>query len=231
VARELGARGEAVLAVARSTDKLRSLEVEFSSVRAVPADLATPEGIAVVGAALGAAPTVAGIVHGAGSLILLQPYAATDWGALTEHFRLHVAAPMALYHAVVRRAAVERLMFIDSYSASTPRDGWPAYSIVKAAAQMAARAAELELHGTRTIRVFPGAVDTPILQSVLRSEAPAAATYAAMLERGEVATPTEVARFMVAILIDAPEDELDARESWDFNDAADQETVTGLLSR
>jgi NAD(P)-dependent dehydrogenase (short-subunit alcohol dehydrogenase family) len=197
----------------------------------VPADLATADGIAAVAKALGNVVSVSGIVHGAGSLVSLEPYAATDWSDLTEHFRLHVGAPLALYQAVAAQAAIGRMVFIDSYSASTPRDGWAAYSIVKAAAQMAARAAEVELADTATIRVFPGAVSTPILDAVLSSQAPAAATYAAMVQRGEVAAPAEVAAFIVGILIDAPDESLAAQDSWDFTDRADREAVAALVSR
>jgi len=117
------------------------------------------------------------------------------------------------------------MLFLDSYSATTPRSGWPAYSIVKAAAQMAARCAAQELEDTAVIRVFPGAVNTLIVTAVLASNTDTAETFAAMLERGELAEPDEVAAFIVGVLVGTSPEQLRARDVWDYNNPEDHAAI------
>lgn len=215
VARELVGRGRNVIAVARSP-----IDVEGST--NVAADLATASGIgAVVEAAAGTGP-IDGIVHGAASLIAVTPYADLDPEILTAHFAIHVAAPIALYQALAASNGVGRMIFIDSYSATTLRSGWSGYSIIKAAAQMAARAAADEAAGTAVIRVFPGAVDTRIVAEVLSSASPSALVYAGMRDRGELADPADTARYVAALLVDASDEALLSQDTWDYNGPADR---------
>ena len=75
------------------------------------------------------------------------------------------------------------------------------------------------------IRMVPGAVDTRIVDEVLESGSPAAAVYAAMRERGELADPADTARFIASLLVDADDELLRTRESWDYNDPEDRAAV------
>jgi benzil reductase ((S)-benzoin forming) len=226
VAMNLAAREFRVVAVARSEERLKSLATESGpNLSFVSADLATSDGIDRVAAAMANEADIAGIVHAAGSLVPLEPFQKIDSAELVEHFRIHVAAPIALYQALARSHRVRRMLFVDSYSASSGRLGWAAYSIVKSAAQMAARCAAQELGETDTIRVFPGAVNTRIVDAVLASETETATTFAGMLERGEFAEPNETAAFLVAILVDASDELIRSREAWDYHSPEDRAAV------
>lgn len=226
VATLLASRGSGVIAVARSWERLQSLAVQFPDrIAAVRADLSEDGGIEKVVAAMPNSGTVAGIVHSAGSLVPLQPYGRVNADELAAHFRIHVGAPIALANAIAERHAIKRMLFIDSYSASNAREGWAGYSIVKAAAQMSARCAAQELTGTVTIRVYPGAVKTQIVDAVLASETETAKTFAAMIERGECIEPQQAAKFIVGLIADAQDELLRSREAWDYNSAADRDAV------
>ena len=226
VAIELANRGFRVVAVGRSTDLLNSLSGSCGSLlTTVQADLATHSGIEQVAACVAKETEIDGIVHSAGSLVPLEPYDKIDVNELVEHFRIHVGAPIALSNTVGRKHSIKRMLFIDSYSASTARLGWAAYSIVKAASQMAARCAAQELSKTRSIRAYPGAVNTRIVDSVLASDTETASTFASMLEKGEFAEPHEVAKFLVALLVDASDELLGSREAFDYNDTDDRAEI------
>ena len=230
IARTLALRGQPVLAVARSEEALAALAADHRDhIRTLTADVATPEGRARLVDAAGSAAV--SVVHAAGSLVALSAYDRLDTRDLLDDMAVHVAAPIEINQRLLRHAqAPLRIVFVDSYSATTARVGWAGYSIVKAAAQMAARCAAAELTGARVIRVFPGAVRTPLLAAVLgdRSGSPATATYAALADEGKVAEPEAIGDFVGRILIDTPDDLLDARESWDFNDTADHAALRAL---
>ena len=226
VALELADRGFRVFAVGRSTELLGSLsELSGPRLTTVQADFATRSGVAQVTASVQNESVIDGIVHSAGSLVPLEPYEKIDADELAEHFRVHVGAPIELFQSVSLNHTVKRIMYIDSYSASTPRQGWGAYSIVKAASQMAARSAAQELSETRVIRVFPGAVNTQVVDAVLASKTDTASTFAKMLEKGELAEPEQVARFLVAVLVHAPDELICARESFDYNNPDDRSEI------
>lgn len=223
VAADIAGRGHRVVAVARSQEPLDELaSLHGPTIKAVVADVADETGIANVAQAVFDAPTIAGIVHSAASLVPLQPYADIDPSELVDHFSVHVAAPIALYQALAKEHSIERMLFIDSYSAATPRVGYPAYSIIKAAAQMAAQGAAAEVAPTRVIRIFPGAVNTAIVGAVLASNSPTRATFLEMLDRGEFAEPAEAAQFITSVLVDASDDLLETREAWDYNNPEDR---------
>jgi benzil reductase ((S)-benzoin forming) len=145
---------------------------------------------------------------------------------LVDHFRIHVAAPISLYQSLAKTSHIKRMVFIDSYSASTARLGWSAYSIVKSTAQMAAMCAAQELDQTDTIRVFPGAVNTRVVDSVLASDTESAKAFAGMQKRGELAEPDEVASFIVKLLVDAPDDLIRSQPAWDYNAPDDRASLS-----
>lgn len=229
VAKALAARGLPVLAVARSLDRLELLSKNTGPhLNLVAADLATSTGIAQVMDKVPNAVDVAGVVHAAGSVVPLEPLSQVDAEQLVEHFRIHVGAPLALYQSLAQNHWVRRMVYIDSYSATAARNGWGAYSIVKSAAQMAAKCADQELRRTDAIRIFPGAVNTRIVDAVLASDTETAKTFQAMKERGELAKPDDVAAFIVSVLVDAHDNLIRSRPSWDFNTAEDHDLIRGL---
>lgn len=215
-----------MVAVARSAEALGELAgVGGSSITAVVADVGRDAGIARVVEAVEGVDHIHGVVNAAATLVRLEPYSAVVATELMDHLRVHVAAPLSLYQELAKAHWIERMLFIDSYSATTPRHGWPGYSIVKAAAQMAARCAAQELAETAVIRVFPGAVNTRIVEAVLASGTETATTFAAMLERGEFSEPADVAAFIVALLLDVSPERLAQQEVWDYNDSSDRAAV------
>ena len=221
----LAGRGFRVVAAGRSMERLQKLSSECDSrVSIVSADFVSQEGVKQLCAAIPDNTAIAGLVHSAGSLVALEPYAQIGTAQLTEHFQIHVSAPIAIYQQLNQTHEIQRLLFIDSYSASTPRTGWGAYSIVKAAAQMAARCAAQELD-TLTVRVFPGAVNTQIVESVLASKTETANVFAQMLERGEFAEPADVASFICTLLVDAPDTLLRQQEFFDYNNSEDRKAA------
>lgn len=218
----LGERFVPVLAVARRADVAEAVAVEAGpSVTAVSADVATETGITAIVEAVGGRP-VGSLVHCAASVIPLEPWTDVDPEDLLTHLRVHVAAPIALTRALLDRGPVERMAIIDSFSATTPRNGWAAYAIVKAAAQMSARNAAAELPDTHVVRIFPGAVETPLLDSVLGSDdsIPAVGFYRALAEGGKVSDPIEVGRQITSILLDATAGELSERQVWHVGHSA-----------
>lgn len=199
----LAAAGHDVIAVARRADALA--ELRSSNRRIVPlvADVGTAAGrAATVDAVAAHGQRVASVLHGAATAVGLEPWLDLDADELTAHFGVHVAAPIALTAALHRAVGVERCIIFDSYSASTPRVGWSAYSILKAAAQMAFRAAAEELPDVAVARVYPGAVATPLLDRVLDADRSieATAVYHELKDRGRVSTADEIAAAVVDLL-------------------------------
>jgi NAD(P)-dependent dehydrogenase (short-subunit alcohol dehydrogenase family) len=210
----LAERGERVVAVARRAAVLHGLATASDGlIQAVPADVTTVGGRQSVVEAVAGVP-IRSLTHAAGSLVQLGSWIDLQPDELESHLAVHVAAPIALSSALLQKGVVGRVAFIDSYSSTTPRVGWSAYSIVKAAAQMSARSAASELAGTRVVRVFPGAVDTPLLQTIINSQAPAADAYRSIREAGHVSDPIDIGREIADLLLNADDGVLDATESW-----------------
>lgn len=221
----LARRQRTVLAVGRDVARLRSLVAEHpDTIESVVADLSLEEDIETIGARLRSVATLDGIVHAAGSTVPLASYGHIDGDALSRHVGVHVAAPIALNNRLRRKLTGARILFVDSHSAQAPRVGWAAYSIVKAAAQMAARVAAAELHESTVIRVFPGGVRTPLIESVLASSEPneTADLFRALDAGGQLADADLVGEYLADLLLDATEEELAARDSWDVADPADR---------
>lgn len=237
VATALAERQFRVIAVGRSKELLDSLR-ESCGPRLITleADLGTDEGVQaiadkIIAISNGEPAVIDGIVHSAGSLVPLEPYDKIDADELVQHFRVHVATPLNLFQTLSQSHSIKRMLFIDSYSATTLRPGWSAYSIIKSAAQMAARCAARELTTTRIIRAYPGAVNTRIVEAVLRSQTETAATFAAMLEKGELAKTDEVADFLVTLLVDSSDELLASQDSFEFRNSTDRENVARFHGR
>lgn len=202
VAIELAARGESVLAVARSRSRLEALEDDHPGVAVVVADLTTESGRERVVAALTGRGLIDSIVHCAGSRVEPSPLVDVDVDGIVEHFRIHVAAVIAISQELSAANGLARLVIFDSYSATTPRIGWGGYSIVKAAAQMTARLFESEMTDVEVLRLYPGAVRTGLLETVLDSSpSPARDVYRSMASAGAIADPADIARWAADLIV------------------------------
>lgn len=219
--RALAERGDRVVAAARRADALATATEGLETVDLVVADVGTAAGrAAIVDAAVSASrDTVDGcatsVIHGAATAVAFDPWLALDPDELTAHFHVHVAAAVALTGELHRRPGLERCVIFDSYSATTPRVGWSAYSILKTAAQMAFRAAADELPDLAIARVYPGAVSTPLLDRVLGASRDIEATHAfhELNDTGRVSTPDEIAEQLLPIL-DLRPAEIQATDTW-----------------
>jgi len=136
---------------------------------------------------------------------------------------VHVVAPIAINNLLSRQLNSARILYIDSYSANAPRVGWSGYSIVKAAAQMAAKSAAAEIKHAHVIRVFPGGVRTPLVEAVLNSNSssPTALAFRKIDADGALSEPAVIGTYLVNILVLATDAQLDEREYWDFNKDSD----------
>jgi len=221
----LAARGHHVIAVARTLSLLETLKQKYlDNVHIVALDLSSESGRTELVRQITSNTTLEGIVHAAGSRITPSFYQELDIQHLLEDMNVHVMNPIDLNNQLQKQLIGGRVLYIDSYSAINPRVGWSGYSIVKAAAQMAARAAANEANGFRVVRVFPGAVKTPLVNNVLNStqSSPTVEMFKKMNSSGEIADPELVGEFVANILLSATDSQLDEREYWDINSSQDQ---------
>jgi len=225
VARSLAIRNCHVIAVARNVNQLQSLRCNYEDhIQIVPADLSTEQGRASLIEKAKLAGKVDGIVHAAGSLISPNAYHNLNASEMAANLKIHVTVPILLNVALENELSDGRILFIDSDSATDPRIGWSGYSIIKAAAQMAARSAAEEITKSNVIRVFPGAVRTPLVKSVLSTQqsSPTSDMFKDLDAKGTIAEPSLVGEFISEILVAANDQQLKERESWRFHNPADQ---------
>lgn len=223
----LAARKAGVIAVGRNSKRLQSLYDQYPEhINIVRADLSSAVGVDALLDATSEYNKLDGIVHAAGSAVPLLAYQelSRDEHDLEKHFYVHVMLPIKLNNLLSKKLFGGRILFIDSYSATKPRIGWAGYSIVKAAAQMAARSAAAELNGSTVIRIFPGGVKTPLVQSVLDSahDSSVVKTFKALERDGELSSADEAGSFIVSLLVDASDEQLASKESWDFMNSDDR---------
>lgn len=219
-ARALAGRGQTVIAVARNTRLLESLKFDTGGrVQTITADLTDKSGFAAVVDYVNSQPALDGVVHAAGSLISPVAYASLNADEMLAHLNIHVTVPIALNTALQQKLAGGRIVYIDSYSASNVRIGWSGYSIVKAAAQMAARAAAEEMKQSAIIRIFPGAVRTPLVESVLLAQerSPTSDLFKEMAARGTISEPAAVGEFIAEVLLNATEQQLNEHDIWEMD--------------
>lgn len=215
----LAARGRAVLAVARSRRPLMDLAATYpAQIDPLAADLSGSAGIDALVEAAGHHDRIDGIVHAAGSVVPTGRYAELGRAQLLDDMHIHVATPIVINNRLSSRLAGGRVVFIDSYSSTELRVGWCGYSIVKAAAQMAARAAAAEMPDCQIIRMFPGAVSTPLLASMLDAPHPSAArtTYRAMVTDGNVTEASVIGERVADLLLGDLDDLTDVDDSGSF---------------
>lgn len=202
VAGELASRGETVVAVARNGRRLEELRTATTPMEVVTADLATESGRQTLSAAVAGRGRIDSVIHCAGSRVEPGALVDADLDGWVGDFQIHVATVIAVSRDLVAGNGLGRVVIFDSYSATTPRIGWGSYSIVKAAVQMAARVLAEELEGVEVMRLYPGAVRTGLLDTILRSApSPAHDTYRSLEEAGGIASPAEVARWAADIIL------------------------------
>jgi len=230
----LAERGRSVICVARSGDALQALKTRYpEQVEIVCADLCDSAGISAVIESVKFVEHVDVLVHAAGSTVALRHYQDLQMPELLNHMGLHVSVPIELNNRLKNKLTGSRILYMDSHSAITPREGWSEYFIVKAAAQMAARSAMIELDRSSVIRVFPGGVRTALVEQLLMadSESPTVVAFKALDASGGISEPAAVGRFVANILLDATDLQLQARQTWDFNNPEDHVAAHSRTTR
>ena len=78
-----------------------------------------------------------------------------------------------------------------------------------------------ELDGVRAIRVFPGAVRTPLVEAMLNSptDSPARQLFCQLDTQGHIADVSEIGEWIADLLVETSDVELDARETWHFGES------------
>ena len=223
----LASRGFDVFAVGRNHDSLQMLRNQFPErVRLISSDISRTAGIDSIIDATSSITRIDGIVHAAGSTVPIAAYEnlLIQENELEQHFSVHVTAPIALNNRLADKLSGSRILYIDSNSANSLRVGWAGYSIVKAAAQMAARSAVAELNRSTVIRLFPGGVRTPLVDAVLASkdQSEVVAVFRKLDRDGELSTAEVVGEYIGNLLVDASDSQLASREYWDFQNRADR---------
>ena len=224
-AASLARRGHHVIAVARNASRLECLRKEYKDlVHNIVADLTETHGQRTVADHVRSIGPIDGIIHSAGAQVPLKNYEDLDVERLLSDMKSHVAAPIQLNNVLRESIKGGRILFIDSYSASSPRVGWAGYSIIKAAAQMAARSAAAEIRDATTIRVFPGAVRTPLIETILATNhtSPVVEMFRDLDATDKFSDALSIGEFITNILTTATDEQLSARDFWDFTSPDDQ---------
>jgi len=169
IARELSENGFAVLLVARNAGALEQvsgyIQAEGGVAYSVAADLTGEEGIEKVDRAVSKTGMDLGLlVHNAGiarvgNIAEMKP---ADWRALMD---LNVTAPFLLTQKLLPRLHPgSQIIFINSIAGKQAFAGWGAYSASKFALRALADSLRQEVaqQGIRVTSIFPGAVDTPL---------------------------------------------------------------------
>ncbi len=219
VAFALAAQEQEVIAVARRGSELNALKSHYPDlIRTVQADVATEAGRSEIIDSVNLLDALHGVVHAAGTTVRPEAYSALNTNELLSHMNVHVMAPIALNNQLISKLNNARVVYIDSFSAAQPRPGWVGYSMVKAAAQMAAKSAAVEATAYRVIRLFPGAVATPLVDEVLNAAkiSETVKLFKRLRDNNELVQPERVGDYVTSILLHASDAQLDTREYWDF---------------
>lgn len=198
IARGLAREGFSLVLAARREQRLAEvasgLEGEFG-VRAVPvaADMSRAEAVdALVEAAFEALPGIGVLVNNA-AVGELVPIEQSDAGLMERTLRANVVGPGQAIHRVWSRFVDQgagRIINISSWATRDPFPGFFAYGASKAAVESMVRSCRNEGHekGIRAFAIAPGAVETPMLRSIVDESA---------VPRSACLAPEEVAAVVV----------------------------------
>jgi NADP-dependent 3-hydroxy acid dehydrogenase YdfG len=169
VARELHARGDELVLLARNEERAHDLGRQYDGARVVVADLADPGELEGALAAASLPPRLDSLVHSAG-VVDLAPVQELSYDQVRAQVDVNLVAPMMLTRACLPalRAARGTVVVVNSGAGLNANPGWSAYAASKFGARGFADAlrAEEAAHGVRVTSVFPGRVATPMQEKV-----------------------------------------------------------------
>jgi NAD(P)-dependent dehydrogenase (short-subunit alcohol dehydrogenase family) len=150
-------------------------------------------------------------INNAGVLAPIGPLAEADPDALGHLVAVNVTGVLwgsrVFARHVRSRPGEGVLVNITSGAATTPYEGWAAYSASKAAVDQATEVVALEEadHGLRAYAVAPGLVDTDmqaLIRSTDRRDLPSVDRFRTAHTEGAMNTPSAVAEFIMDLVDD-----------------------------
>jgi NAD(P)-dependent dehydrogenase (short-subunit alcohol dehydrogenase family) len=145
------------------------------------------------------------LVNNAGTVNPMGPPGVQGAMVIGQAVALNVAAPLMLADAFVAATpgvADRRVVHISSGAARNPYPGWSVYCATKAALDMHARAAALDVGpGLRVESLAPGVVDTAMQADIRSANAdrfPSVERFQALHREGSLLDPSDVAQRLVA---------------------------------
>ena len=169
LARELLARGDDLILLARSPERAAELAASYDGARTVVADLADPSSVE----GLDLPESLDSLVHAAGVVDLGR---VADLGVATwqEQLTVNLVAPAALTRLALPalRAGRGTVVFVNSGAGLNAHPDWAAYAASKHGLKALADAlrAEESDHGVRVSTVYPGRTATPMQAKVHEQE-------------------------------------------------------------
>lgn len=173
VARELHARGDELVLLARSEPRAHELRQQYDGARVVVADLADPAGLEHALAEASLPPMLDSLLHIAG-VVDLNPVSDLPLAEIREHLDVNLVAPMVLTRVCLPslRAARGLVLVVNSSAGRTASANWSAYSASKFGVRAFADSlrAEEQEHGVRVTTVYPSRTATPMQEKVHAQE-------------------------------------------------------------
>jgi benzil reductase ((S)-benzoin forming) len=206
---ELYRRGDRIVALGRRfTDEQRGMAAATPDRLLLRhADLADPAGLPGRDELAGLLGPDVALVHNAGVIDPIGAVGELDHAAVAGAVTVNLTAPMLLTDSVLAAcpdARRVRILFVSSGAAARVVEGWATYCATKAGGEMFFRVLAAQLAGAdryTVTSVNPGVMDTGMQAAIRGADAgyfPDRARYAGLHERGELPTPAEVARRIVA---------------------------------
>jgi NADP-dependent 3-hydroxy acid dehydrogenase YdfG len=171
LATRLRDRGDRLVLLLRSADRIDQLRADFPSAVFVEADLARPATLIGIGAAIGSAvgDAVDSVLHVAGT-VELGALAGVDLADWERQLAVNLTSPALITRELL--PAVRRghgtVVFVNSTQGLRASAGWSAYAASKFGLRALAEALREEeaAHGVRVTTVYPGRTGTPMQEKV-----------------------------------------------------------------
>ena len=169
----LHGRGDALLLLARSSDRADELAATYPGAATLVADLADPPGLQGALAEAELPDALDSVIHVAGA-VDLAPVAELDLADWQRQLDVNLTAPALLTKAALPalRAARGLVLFVNSGAGLSAHPDWSGYAASKFGLRALADAlrGEEQPNGVRVTTVFPGRTATPMQEKVHRQE-------------------------------------------------------------
>ncbi len=173
LATRLHDRGDDLVLVARSAERVEELEEHFPGAATLVADLDVPAAIASAFAGQRLPERVDSLIHGAG-VVDLGPVAELPVSSWEWQLNVNLIGPAELTRILLPavRAAEGQVLFVNSGAGLRAAPEWSAYAASKHGLKALADSLRQEEapHGVRVSSVFPGRTATPMQERVHEQE-------------------------------------------------------------